>query len=44
MSSDAASRLDVANGLSDDLTVVTAAMRGPRAMRVGRVPRTVVED
>jgi len=39
------SRLFVANGLSDDVTVIdTATARALRTVPVGRVPHTVVVD
>jgi YVTN family beta-propeller protein len=38
-------RLYVANGLSDDMTIVdTDAMKATRTIKVGRVPHTVVID
>jgi YVTN family beta-propeller protein len=39
------SALYVANGLSDDLTIVdTAKLKAVRTISVGRVPHTVVVD
>jgi YVTN family beta-propeller protein len=38
-------RLYVANGLSDDMTIVdTTTLKGVRTLKVGRVPHTVVVD
>jgi YVTN family beta-propeller protein len=38
-------RLYVANGLSDDLTIVdTEALKALKTLKVGRVPHTVVVD
>jgi YVTN family beta-propeller protein len=38
-------RLYVANGLSDDLSIVdTQSLKATKTLRVGRVPHTVVVD